>query len=71
MLYFCFPITELQAEIPLIGRIANTKEFAHFVFDKNNSDIILEMIKIFGMLSASHKFDILAILQTIIDDCEL
>jgi hypothetical protein len=71
ILYFCFPITELQAEIPLIGRIANTKEFAHFVFDKNNSDIILEMIKIFGMLSASHKFDILAILQTIIDNCEL
>jgi hypothetical protein len=51
--------------------LANTKEFAHFVFDKNNSDIILEMIKIFGMLSASHKFDILAILQTIIDNCEL
>jgi len=62
MLYFCFPITELISDTPLLGRTAKTKEFAYFKFDKNNAPVILEMIKIFGMLSASHNFDILQIL---------
>ncbi len=66
MLYFCFPITELISDIPLIGRIAEKKEFAYFKFNKDNAIIILEMIKIFGMLSLSHKFDILQILELII-----
>jgi hypothetical protein len=67
MLYFCFPITELQAENLLVGRTAEVKEFADFVFDENNAFIILEMIKIFGMLSSSHKFDTLQILTTILE----
>jgi len=68
MLYFCFPITELITSIPLIGRSANKKEFAYFKIDKNNAFIILEMIKIFGMLSISHRYDILKILDLIMKD---
>jgi hypothetical protein len=68
MLYFCFPITELKTTTPLIGRTAEKKEFANFVFDKNNYKIIIEMIKIFGMLSPSHKFDTLAILETVVNN---
>lgn len=67
MLYFCFPVTELQSETPLIGRIAKLKESADFVFNKDNAFIILEMIKIFGMLSSAHRFDTVAILDTIIN----
>lgn len=67
MLYFCFPITELQSEIPLIGRIAEKNEFTNFVFNKDNAFIILEMIKIFGILSSAHRFDTIAILDTIIN----
>jgi hypothetical protein len=66
MLYFCFPITELKAHTPLIGRIANKKEHANFIFNKDNCFIILEMIKVFGMLSTAHRFDIIKILKTII-----
>jgi hypothetical protein len=66
MLYFCFPITELQTNNPLIGRIANIKEYANFIFNKDNCFIILEMIKVFGMLSTAHRFDIIKILRTII-----
>jgi hypothetical protein len=65
MLYFCFLITELKSENNLLGRTAETKEFADFVFDSKNAKIILEMIKIFGMLSKSHRADILAILKLI------
>ncbi len=66
MLFFCFPITELYSNTPLVGRVANVKEFAYFKFDQENMSIILEMIKIFGMLSVSHRHDILQILDLII-----
>ena len=68
MLYLCFPISELQTKIPLLGRTANQKEFANFVFDATNADIILEMLKIFGILSKNHKHDILQIIDLIIQN---
>lgn len=66
MLYFCFPITELESDSPLIGRCANIKEFAYFTINKNNAFIIIEMVKIFGMLSPSHQYDTLEIIDLII-----
>ncbi|CAC9558480.1 hypothetical protein [uncultured Gammaproteobacteria bacterium] len=68
MLYFCFPITELHANPSLLGRCANVKEFAEFKFDQNNAFIVVEMIKIFGMLSVAHQHDIVQIIQTILRD---
>lgn len=68
MLYLCFPITELQASKQLIGRIAEKKETAKFIIDESNYSIILEMVKIFGMLSPSHHKDILAILKAVSDE---
>lgn len=67
MLYFCFPITELQANPPLLGRCANTKECAGFEFNQQNAFIVLEVIKIFGMLSTSHQHDTVCIIQSILD----
>ena len=61
MLYLCFPITELQASENLIGRIS-----AQFVIDKSNYSIVIEMVKVFGMLSPSHHKDILEILKSIL-----
>jgi hypothetical protein len=70
MLYFCFPITELISESPLIGRCSDPKEFAYFKINKDNSFIILEMVKIFGMLSPSHQYDTVEILELIIRSFE-
>jgi hypothetical protein len=70
MLYLCFPITELQTKIPLLGRVANLKEFADFTFDTSNTSIALEMLKIFGILSKNHKHDILQIIDLIINQDE-
>ncbi len=70
MLYFCFPITELVSKSPLIRRCAEIKEFAYFTINKENSFIILEMVKIFGMLSQSHKYDTIEILKLIIRSFE-
>jgi len=65
MLYLCFPITELQVNENLIGRIAEKKELGVFIIDKSNYSIVIDMIRIFGMLSPSHHKDILEILKAI------
>ena len=67
MLYFCFPITELKSEITLLGRAAKTKETADFIIDKNNINVFLEMLKIFGILSQNHNKDIISIIDAIIE----
>ena len=66
ILYVCFPITELQVSESLIGRIADLKEVGQFVIDKENYGIVIEMVKVFGMLSLSHRKDILEILKSIL-----
>lgn len=65
MLYLCFPITELQVSENLIGRTTKVKEIAQFVIDKSNYKIVMEMVRIFGMLSPSHHKDILEILKAV------
>ncbi len=66
MLYLCFPITELKAETNLVGRTADTKEIAYFEITEENIKVFLEMLKIFGILSNNHKYDILEIVKTIL-----
>ena len=66
MLYLCFPITELQASENLIGRITQVNETAQFVIDKSNYSIVIEMVKVFGMLSPSHHKDILELIKSIL-----
>jgi len=69
MLYLCFPITELRASSNLVGRVAEKKEVAYFDITKNNIKVFIEVLKIFGILSKSHKHDILQIIETIQKYC--
>jgi hypothetical protein len=66
MLYLCFPIIELKTELALVGRTADIKEVAHFEITENNIRVFLEMLKIFGILSSSHRHDILQIISVIL-----
>jgi len=66
MLYLCFPITELENSENLLGRTAQTKEFANFVIDKNNIKVFMEMLKLFGTLSKNHNKDIISIIDVIL-----
>jgi len=65
MLYLCFPITELRAKSNLIGRVAEMKEIAYFDITKDNISVFVEILKMFGILSESHKHDVLQIIETI------
>lgn len=66
MLYFCIPISELDAHPPLIGRTAKLKEAARFTFSENNYEVVLQMMKIFGILSDRHREDVLRIVRTLL-----
>lgn len=66
MLYLCFPITELKTEVNLIGRVAEPKEIAYFEITRSNIKVFLEMLKMFGILSHNHRYDILQIINTIL-----
>lgn len=66
MLYLCFPITELENSQYLLGRTANTNEFASFKIDKNNISVFVEMLKLFGTLSKNHNIDVISIIDTIL-----
>jgi len=66
MLYFCFPVTELKTDVPLLGRVAEIKENAEFIIDASNITVFLETLKIFGILSRNHKADILSIIDVIL-----
>lgn len=65
MLYLCFPITELRTSSALIGRTAETKEFAYFDITKDNITVFLEVLKMFGILSKNHKHDVLEIIKIV------
>jgi hypothetical protein len=67
MLYFCFPVTSLQVQPPLIGRVAGSKETAYFIINKDNINIFMSMLKIFGTLTANHNKDIRIIIDEIIE----
>jgi len=69
MLFFCFPVTELKDEEGqhLLGRSAKANKKGYFEFNVENSFIILEMIKIFGMLSKRHNYDIKESLKQILN----
>ena len=68
MLYVCFPITQLvpfKNKSALLGRVSETKEFAYLVLDSKDKQFLLESFKIFGILSPSHNYDIIQILNII------
>jgi hypothetical protein len=69
MLYLCFPITELVPapdNPPLLGRPARSKEHADFVIHRDNAAVFVQLLRLFGMLSAGHRHDTLSIIQTLL-----
>ena len=66
MLYFCLPITELKVDKPILERKAYSNECGQFIIDETNSNIVIEMIRMFGMLSPSHNHDAVEILKVVL-----
>ena len=58
------PLTKGSEKIRIKKR---TKECATFTIDKNNINVFIEILKMFGTLSVSHNYDVIEIIKTITD----
>ncbi|WP_163531555.1 R.Pab1 family restriction endonuclease [Helicobacter suis] len=68
MLYFCLPLKKLQSAPltpSLLGRTAQPKEYAYLLLADGYQTLLFELMWLFGILSASHKHDVLEILKAI------
>ncbi|TKX31230.1 R.Pab1 family restriction endonuclease [Campylobacter estrildidarum] len=71
MLYFCFPVYLLKnntGERNFLNRCINSKEKGYLEVNQNNINIFLEMLKVFGILSKNHRYDVLQIINFILDN---
>lgn len=68
MLYLCIPIAALEADPLLIGRKARQKEKAIWRIGIEEIDMFLETIKMFGMMSLSHKNDVISLFRMLFGD---
>ncbi|MBC6444380.1 MAG: R.Pab1 family restriction endonuclease [Alphaproteobacteria bacterium GM202ARS2] len=67
MLYLCIPVKSIMALSPLLGRTASTKEEGSFFLCQKDSCMVLDIIRVFGMLSESHQADIISILSRVLE----
>lgn len=65
MLYVCIPITNLKFKKEVIGRVLDIKETGVWVIEKNEAHLVLELFKIFAMLSKKHQFDVCEIFKVL------
>ncbi|MCX2717477.1 R.Pab1 family restriction endonuclease [Helicobacter sp. MIT 21-1697] len=50
---------------PLLGKVAETKEYGILSLDTRHKSFLLECFKIFSILSKNHNYDVLEILRVI------
>ncbi|MCH5337067.1 MAG: R.Pab1 family restriction endonuclease, partial [Campylobacter sp.] len=69
MLFFCFPLYLLKdskGEQSFLGRLIQSKEKGYLEINSSNISIFLQMLKIFGILSQNHRYDVKQILDYIL-----
>lgn len=68
MLYVCIPLSNLVFDESPFGRTAKPKEKCRWMVGPAEAPLLLELFRIFGMLSDRHRHDTLAILRTLFPD---
>ena len=68
MLYVCLPVTSLTLAKNPIGRVLEAKECGEWHIGREEAALSLELFRVFGMLSAKHRHDVLAILEMLFPD---
>ena len=69
MLYFCISLANIKdkdGNFSFIGRKIESKENGYLQIDSSNIEIFVNLFKIFGLLSKTHKHDCLEILNYIL-----
>lgn len=68
MLYFCVALSSLKdsKNQSFVGRYIQNKENGYLEINKQNIEVFIQMFRIFGMLSKTHQYDCLQILNYLI-----
>jgi hypothetical protein len=65
MIYFCIPFKSFANWKELDSKKSVKGNTLKYVIKKENSEVILNLFRVFGMASSRHKFDVEQILKTI------
>ena len=66
MVYFCIPIKTFHNYESLLGRSSTPSDVLVYEFNKENSQVLFDLVKIFAMCSKRHNYDIIQILKLIL-----
>lgn len=66
MVYFCIPLKSFGNFNKFIGKCSNKGDYLIYEINKNNSQVLFDLIKIFAMCSKRHNYDVIEILNLIL-----
>jgi len=66
MIYFCIPIKSFKNSTKFLGRPSISGDCLIYVIRRDNVQVLLNLMKVFGMASERHKHDIIQILKIIL-----
>ncbi len=70
MVYFCIPLKAFKNSSDLLGRSSVVGDKLVYVINKNNVLNLIFMMKVFGMASKRHNYDIVEILKILLEIIE-
>ena len=67
MVYFCIPLRAFRNSSDLLGKSSVSGDKLIYVINKTNVLNLVYMMKVFGMASKRHNYDIVKILETLLE----
>lgn len=66
MVYFCIPIKSFSNYSDLMGHSSKNGDALEYIINKDNADVLFDIMKIFAMCSKRHNYDIIEIIKILI-----
>lgn len=67
MVYFCIPVKSFKNSADLLGKSSVPGDKLIYVVGQSNVQNVLNLMRIFGMASKRHNYDIIQIIQTLLE----
>ena len=67
MVYYCIPINAFDNSNDVLGRASTKKDELTYIINNANAKNLILLMKIFGMASKRHNYDIIKILETLLE----
>ncbi len=66
MVYFCIPLRSFSNAKAILNRTSQKGDILTYIIDESNISVLLELVKIFGMCSKAHNYDVVQILKLLL-----